>query len=697
MPNLTRSLQIFLWSFAFIYVVTCSLQITQVDIWWQLSEGAHIWRTWTLPTQPVAAFGIPATPYFDEYAGYEIVLALLFKIAGFPGLWMISAAIYLGIIFLPVATTGQKYPSFDFFSTAALFFAGLLMKQRLEQRPELVAALLLVLLMVTLRKLRLETITPRTLGIIFLIFVAWTNTHSTFVVGLFTLGLWLACEITLKFRTHAVGLLLRHAAFISAVAVAAVLLNPYGPRRLLFPFIQASDPGSMALSPEMWPLIDCPSITISMILITVALLAWGLLTTRGVPLWIVLFSFFSVFMSCRSVRFISFLAIAVLFVYAARATTPAAAKSRLPMAVGLLKDVGLCLSCVFLIFGDAFGFLSTYAEMRTETRLATHTPRFAPGMCAIRVSASPSRAPILCGHDTGSYISFEGTSQFRPLLDSGLSHFSDDTKRYFFFLSNDPEALALVLRRLHVDHVVVDRENFAWTPTLQRLPDWEYVACDATGMLWQRIAGAPHPPSASDRTQIEISLRHMLDNGEFVGAFGYSTLVDSPAESLDLLAHYDGPTWSEAFFNSVCAWVDSLPASTVRDFLAGKHSQQYPLVDAILSARLGPGDFDHWIATNPPGPRPWFWKALEVKNCLVKGEMSQARTIFDTISPVPISSITYYQLWHEVRINDSKTNGQALGAYGEWQTWDAPARSFVETMSGRLNERLAELAARPGP
>src|SRR5271167_697904 len=130
MRNLNRSLQIFLWSYAFIYVVSCSLQITQVDLWWQLSEGAHILRTWTLPSGPVAAFGLPATPYFDEYAGYEMVLALLFKIGGFPGLSMVFAAVYLAILFLPVATSGQKYPAFDFSSTAAVLFAGILMKER---------------------------------------------------------------------------------------------------------------------------------------------------------------------------------------------------------------------------------------------------------------------------------------------------------------------------------------------------------------------------------------------------------------------------------------------------------------------------------------------------------------------------------------------------------------------------------------
>ena len=691
MRNLNRSLQIFLWSYAFIYVVFCSLQITQVDLWWQLSEGSQILRTWALPTGPASAFGLPATPYFDEYAGYEVVLALLFKIGGFPGLWMVFAAVYLAILFLPVATSAQKYPAFDFFSTAALFFAGILMKERLEQRPELVAGLLLVLLMVTLRKSHLEKITSRTLAVLFFLFLVWTNTHSTFVIGFFTLGLWLTCEMILKFRTFSIRLLLRGALSMSGAVLIATMLNPYGPRRLLFPFIQAFDPGSTALSPEMWPITDLRTTAGVLVLIAVALMAWGLLTTRGVPLWLILFSFFSVFISFKSFRFINLLAISVLFVYAARAVPTGAKKSALPMPLIMLRNVALCLLCIFLIFGDAFSFLFTYEEMRDESRLATHTRRFAPEICAIRVNESNARVPVLCGHGIGSYLSFEGTSQFRPLLDSGLSHFSSDTKRYFFFLWHEPDALDLVLQHLHVNYVILNKETFPWIPTIHRLPDWKFVTCNATGMLWKRSPGAPHPLSASDRDQIEKSVRQLRQDGEIVGAFDYSTLLDAPAESFGILAQYNGPEWSEAFFNSLCAWVDSLPPAAMEDFLASGHPRHYPLVDAILSARLGPDVFAKFVATNPPGPRPWFWKALQVRDCLQKGDRNQARAIFDTISPAPISSVTYYQLWRQVRIEDPKTNDSGLSAYGRWQTWDEDARLFVESMSGQLNDRMTEL------
>jgi len=696
MRNLNRALQIFVWSYAFIYVVFCSLQITQVDLWWQLSEGAHILRTWTLPTAPAAAFGLPATPYFDEYAGYEVVLALLYKFGGFPGLWMVFATVYLATLFLPIATSGKKYPAFDFFTTAAMFFAGILMKERLEQRPELVGGLLLVLLMVTFRKSALEKITSRTLAALFFLFVVWTNTHSTFVIGFFTLGLWVACEAILKFRKFPFPLLIRGAISTVGVVLIATMLNPYGPRRLLFPFIQASDPGSTALSPEMWPITDLTTVAGILVVIAVSLLAWGLLTTRRVPLWLILFSIFSVFMAFKSFRFINLLAISVLFIYAERDDGKDAKGVSLPLPITLLKSVALGFLCLFLVFGDAFSFMFTYDEMKAENHLATHTRRFAPDICAIRVNDLNVRVPVLCGHGIGSYLSLAGNSQFRPLLDSGLSHFSDDTKRYFFFLWHDPDALGLVLQHLNVNYVILNKETFPWTPTIHRLTDWQFVSCDTTGILWRRSPGGPHPLSASDRTEVENVVQQLLKSGEVVGAFDYSTLLDSPAESLGILEQYSGPEWSEAFFNSLCAWVDSLPPDAIQQFLASEHPRQYPLVDAILSARLGPDVFAKFAATNPPGPRPWFWKALEVRESLQKGDLTQARIVFDTISPTPISSVTYYQLWHQVRNEGPTSNDRELSAYGRWQTWDVDAQRFVESMSGQLNARMTELDRSPG-
>jgi len=695
MASLNRSFQIFLWSYAFVYVVFCSLQITQVDLWWQLSEGLHILRTWTLPSAPAVAFGLPATPYFDEYAGYEVVLALLFKIGGFPGIWLAFISIYLATMLLPLAGTRRKYPSFDLVTTGAFFFAAILLRQRLEERPEMVGGFFLVLLMVTLRRSHLEKIPKRTLVILFGLFLAWTNTHSSFVIGFFVLGLWLAHELILKYREFPIRQLVLHGALpIGVVSLVATMLNPYGPGRLLFPFVQAFDPGSTALSPEMWPVTNFTSTAGGLVAIVLGFLVWGLLTTRGVPVWLVVFAIVAAILSIKSFRFVNFLTISLLFVYAERGE---AKKSELPVVLGLLKGTALCLLCIFLIFGDAFAILFTYGEMHGERQLATHVERFAPAICSISVDKATGRVPVLCGHGIGSYLSFAGNSRFRPLLDSGLSHFSNDTKRYFFLLWHEPAALSLVLQNLNVNYVILNKETFPWAPTLHRLPQWDLVACDTRGMLWRRSGGGPHPLDAAMRDEVETSMRELGNNGDTVGAFDYSTLLDRPSESLGLMAEYGGPEWSEAFFNSFCAWVDTLPTDTIRDFLGGKRSRQYPLVEAVLSARLGPEAFARFVATKPPGYRPWFWKALEVRECLAQGDRTEARALFDTISPAPVSSVTYYVLWHEVHGADAEIHGSGLSAYGQWQTWDDEARRFVEAMSGKLNDRMAELDRNPEP
>lgn len=690
MTNLSRSLQIFFWAYAFIYVVSCSLSITQVDLWWQLSEGMRILHSWTLPTAPVAAFGIPADPYFDEYAGYEVVLATLFKIGGFPALWIIFAAIYLAIVFLPISTSTQKYPAFDFSSTLAMLFAGILMKQRLEQRPELVGGLLLVLLMVILRRSKLEEIPRRTLVALFFLFVVWTNTHSSFIIGLFVMGQWMLCEYIMKYRRFALPDFFPGALAMGFAALVGAMVNPYGPRRLAFPFMQGFDPGSTALSPEMWPITDFTSVAGILATISIVLLVWGILTTRGVPLWLMLFSLFAVIVSLRSFRFINILAIAVLFVYASRAESVALQKPKMPSRwLSLSKDVALCLLCVVTIFGGAFSYLFTYDEMRGEKQLAAHTIRFAPDISSVREEPGNGRIPALCGHGIGSYVSFGDNSQFSPILDSGLAHFSGDTKRYFYFVWEKPEALELALLQLKIDYVLVDRETVPWAATMARLPGWKLVTCDTYGLLWARSDGST-TLSPTMRTQVEACVELILQRGETISAFYYSTLLDDPVRSLNIIETYGGKAWREWTFTYFDAWIHTLPVTVIEKYLASEHPHQYPLIDAMLAARLGPDHFEKYAATNPAGPRSWYWDAVEARSALEKGDKSRAKAILDSIQPAPISSVTYYELWNEANGGDLSE----LNKYGRWQTWNPEAKEFMGGVSSQLNRRITELNGR---
>jgi hypothetical protein len=220
------------------------------------------------------------------------------------------------------------------------------------------------------------------------------------------------------------------------------------------------------------------------------------------------------------------------------------------------------------------------------------------------------------------------------------------------------------------------------------LPDWQFVACSANGMIWKRGPGGSHALSADDRAQVTDALATLVANGKITGAFAYSTLLDRPTDSMAILAEHSAAPWNEQFFDSLCAWIDSIPLADVQTFLADDRGKQSPLLEAVLAAKIGPDAYDKFIAIHPKDPGPWYWKAVETQVLLQKGDRDQARVVFDSISPVPASSTAYYRLWHAVH---DGAHGPELSNYGQWQSWNEAGKQFIEEMSARLNERMTSL------
>ncbi|MDB4793672.1 hypothetical protein OAG63_01415, partial [Methylacidiphilales bacterium] len=312
MTGLTRSLHVFLWSCVIVYIAISSLRINQVDIWWQLPEGLHLLHTWQLPTQAPAAFGLPPSPYFDDYAGYELILAIIYHIGGFVGIWVIFAFAFLGIFFLPLITSPKKHRDLGLLSTLLFLAAAILMLNRFEERPDTMGSLLLVILICLLRSRTLESLDWRHLLALFTIFLFWTNTHSSFIIGLFVLFLWLAQECLIGRPFNPKLIPSGKAGLVAGIALCACALNPYGVWRFCFPFLQQIDPGSTALSLEMQPVVlySAPGIAI---FLASLLLFFGLLSPKRPPLWLCCFALVALIMTIKSFRYVNFLAVALLF------------------------------------------------------------------------------------------------------------------------------------------------------------------------------------------------------------------------------------------------------------------------------------------------------------------------------------------------------------------------------------------------
>jgi hypothetical protein len=688
MAKIHASLRVFLWSFAFVAVLLCSLRINQVDLWWQLPEGIQLWKTFTLPTAPVSAYGWPAASYIDEYAGYEMVLALVYKIGGFTGLWLVFSWIFLAIIFVPLVSGRKKFSSFDLPSTAALLLAGVLMWQRMEERPAMVGSLLLVILMALLRHASLERMPWSLPGAIALVFVVWTNTHSTFVVGLFTLLLWTACEIARKDMAGLRGVLLLNGLVLAAAAVFACLLNPYGPKRIFFPFSQTADPGSTALSMEMWPIRFLPQNLQIVVWAAAILLFWALLVCRGRPLWLTLFSLVAIYLSVKHFRFVDLLVIALLFSFSFRDERSAASLRDLAPSLKALRWIEtplLAVLCMFLLLLESLDVRSLKDQMASQKRFATETTFFSPEI--VDQQDGHASEPVLCGHGEGAYLSFDPGRRYQPMLDSGLGHFSDSAKRYFFFLWHEPRALDYALDHLPVKAAILNRgQTIRWALVLERKAGWNLAACTTTGQLWTKGAPPSAKMSPSLRLQVEKSRDGLVQEGKFFDAFCCSTLLGQPGEGLRIISHNQGEDWSAADYNFLDDWIDAQPAGVIKAFLTRDGGGFSPLVKAILEERLQPGKAAQALAGDPAARESQYGKLLRAQDALARGDRDEARKILDTLPTHPPASAIYYTL-------KGLANPSGLDAYGRWEAWDGQARDFFATATLQLTARIAYLTS----
>ncbi len=205
-------------------------QVGSLDAGFHLEAGEYILsHGW--PGNDPFSFTMADHPYLDTSWGYQVLITLVHRAAGAPGLTLFHAALVL-VAFGLVHATIRLEPKARAATAALLLLGGLASEMRFEVRPEVLSYALLSGVLYLLqrhaagRRAPLWALPPT--------FVLWVNSHGLFVLG------WVAllCFVA--------GLALRDRAFDrrlvgwSAVAAAAGLLNPYGWRTLAFPLTLAT-------------------------------------------------------------------------------------------------------------------------------------------------------------------------------------------------------------------------------------------------------------------------------------------------------------------------------------------------------------------------------------------------------------------------------------------------------------------------
>jgi hypothetical protein len=305
------------------------------DVWWQWDDGRRIVHHAT--PAPHLTFGDPAVKFTDEYAVFESVLYLTAAAGGFGllavGYWVATTAPFWAAAMIAFRRSRQ---------TGALAFAlmavCLILAGYIQQRPAVVGNLFLFMLAIGL--LRPENFLRRGAGMIALgiLFCLWSDTHSSYVIGLGTLGLFLAERVFREGRKS-----LPPALLLLGLAVLATALHPDGFGRWVFTLDQYRDRWGYVISSEMGP----PSLPFQALIVAGFCLGLYLyFQSRQQVWWWLAVTTVMTLMSLSSYRFSNHLA-ALLLVSLAFHGRAAAEEG--PPARTIAMIGGNCLLSTFLI------------------------------------------------------------------------------------------------------------------------------------------------------------------------------------------------------------------------------------------------------------------------------------------------------------------------------------------------------------
>jgi hypothetical protein len=207
------------------------------DLWWHIKVGQTILATHQWPTTDGYSFTAHGMPWMAyEWVG-EVLLAAVQRAWGLQGLLALNlavgAAVVLGLYALATLRSRNSKAAFVGCCVVLYFIAVFC-----TLRPQMLAYVFLILTLIILERFRQGR--SGTLWLLPLLFLLWVNTHGTFVVGLFAVGVYIVSGL---FEMRSNGLESRRwtaaqrlqleSAFLASLV--ALTVTPYGSKLAGFP------------------------------------------------------------------------------------------------------------------------------------------------------------------------------------------------------------------------------------------------------------------------------------------------------------------------------------------------------------------------------------------------------------------------------------------------------------------------------
>lgn len=159
-----------------------------VDLTYHLRAGADIVATGAIPAMDAWTFTAAGAPWTDQQWGAQVIFALVYQTAGWTGLVLLRAALYVAIfgsLFLICRRRGLGVRAAAWLTLGAFLVSS----PALALRPQLLGMALFAAMLLLLTERRRN---PRWLWLAPVLVLLWANVHGSFFLGVLLLGLaWL--------------------------------------------------------------------------------------------------------------------------------------------------------------------------------------------------------------------------------------------------------------------------------------------------------------------------------------------------------------------------------------------------------------------------------------------------------------------------------------------------------------------------
>ncbi len=440
--------------FVFALTLWPSALLNDTDTWWHLAAGDWIVAHRAVPHTDPFSWTFAGKPWIAHEWLSEVILSRAFRLGGWPGVMLLTAACFASGIGLMAREAAKHVRGLALWMLVLV--GASLFGPHLLARPHILVLPVMVLWLSALCRAKASPPWAH-----LPLMTLWANMHGSFIAGLALIAPF-ALEAVLASDTKS-GTALKWLGF-TAAALAAALLTPFGLEGLLFP-LKLFTMRNLGGIGEWAPVTFAKPQPLFIAAAALAFTVWRFRPRLGAVRWALLGGLFA--MSLHQQRHEMILAVLAVLVLA-----PSLGQAPRPPSEVSAPSPWPALAVVAL------------AALRLALPMPSPVTASDPAPTLARLPPALMRERVFNAYDLGGYLIRAGA---RPYIDSRADLYGPVfLDHYAEIAAGDPQAMAAAFDREGVQWTIL-RPDTAMARAMDRLVGWRRIGAGGNAVIYARL------------------------------------------------------------------------------------------------------------------------------------------------------------------------------------------------------------------